>query len=127
MLKNKPGGKVVEKENASEASNVIYLGHLPETFEEAELRGFLGQFGQVTRVKLSRARKTANSRGYGFVEFDDAEVAAIVADTMSGYLMGEKRVVCHILPKEKVHADLFKGANRVFHKVNWAGRHRAQA
>merc|ERR1712161_18956 len=31
---------------------------------------------------------------------------------MSGYFLGGtsiKRLVCHILPKDKVHADLFKG------------------
>jgi RNA-binding proteins (RRM domain) len=92
---------------------VIYLGHLPPAFEELEILKFLSQFGKVTNIKLSRSERTGNSRGYAFVEFADNEVAAVVADTMSGYfLMGERRLVCHIVPKDKVHPNLFRGAKR---------------
>lgn len=122
--KSNKNDRVDSKTKEEEGSNVIYLGHIPANFEEPELRGFLGQFGNVTRLKLIRARKTANPRGFGFVEFDDEEVAHIVADTMSGYLMGQKRLVCHVLPKDKIHPNLFKGADKVFKKVDWAGIHR---
>jgi nucleolar protein 15 len=118
----KKAAVVAKKEE--DGSNVVYMGHIPTNFEEAELRGFLGQFGNVTALKLSRARKTSNPRGFGFVAFDDPEVAAVVADTMSGYLMGQKRVVCHVVPKDKVHPDLFKGAKKVFKKIDWAAKHR---
>lgn len=92
---------------------MIYLGHLPPAFEELEILKFLSQFGKVTNIKLSRSERTGNSRGYAFVEFADNEVAAVVADTMSGYfLMGERRLVCHIVPKDKVHPNLFRGAKR---------------
>jgi nucleolar protein 15 len=80
VVHKKPSGNKSKKNELVEAdkkaeggSNVIYLGHIPANFEEPELRGFLGQFGNVTRLKLIRARKTANPRGYGFVEFDDEE------------------------------------------------------
>ena len=67
-------------------------------------------------MKLSRSQRTGNPRGYAFVEFADNEVAAIVADTMSGYLfMGERRLVCHIVPQDKIHPELFHGS-----KVNLA-------
>ena len=108
----------------SDASRVVYLGHIPRGFEEAELSAFLGQFGKVTKLRLSRSKKTANTRGYAFVEFVSQEVAAIVAETMSGYLIDSKRMVCHVLPKDKVHDDMFSG--RPFKKVDWAARHRAK-
>ena len=74
---------------------------------------FFSQFGKINNVKLSRSKRTGNPRGYAFVEFDDVEVAAIVADTMSGYfLKGERRLVCHVLTKDKVHPKLFQGAKR---------------
>lgn len=107
------------KENKSEASDVIYIGHIPREFEERELKGFLGQFGRVLKLKLSRSRKTANSRCFAFAQFEDEEVASIVSGTMSGYLMGEKRLVCHVVPKDKIHPDLFKGYNSIFKKVNF--------
>lgn len=101
----------------SQASKVIYLGHIPPAFEETQILSFLSQFGKITNVKLSRSKRTGNPRGYAFVEFADEEVAAIVADTMSGYfLMGERRLVCHIMPKDKIHPDLFLGAERALAK-----------
>lgn len=104
--------KVQAKQNLSEdASNVIYMGHLPKAFEEPEILTFLSQFGKVTNIKLSRSQRTGNPRGYAFVEFAEKEVAAIVAETMSGYLlMGERSLVCHLVPKDKIHPELFKGA-----------------
>lgn len=99
------------KKSNEDASRVIYLGHLPPAFEEPQLLSFLSQFGKVTNVKLSRSERTGNPRGYAFVEFHDEEVAAIVAETMSGYfLKGERRLVCHIVPKDKIHPDLFSGS-----------------
>jgi nucleolar protein 15 len=48
------------------------------------------------------------------VEFADPEVATIVADTMSGYLLLEKRLVCHVLPRNKVdHELMFARPKRV--------------
>lgn len=54
------------------------------------MRGFFTQFGEVTRLKLSRNKKTGNSKHYAFVEFKYAAVAKIVAETMNNYLMFEK-------------------------------------
>lgn len=89
-----------------EPSTAIYLGHLPVGFEEREITVFLNQFGSVRRCRVSRSTKTGRSRGYAFVDFADAEVARIVADTMSGYFLLEKRLVCHILPNDRVKHEL---------------------
>ncbi len=95
------------------SSNVIYIGHIPPAFEEAQILTFFSQFGQITNIKLSRSRRTGNPRGYAFVQFDDEEVASIVANTMGGYLlMGERKLVCHVVPKDKVHPKLFQGSKR---------------
>ena len=111
---------------ASKPSSVIYLGHLPHGFEEAEIRGFLNQFGSIRKLRLSRSKKSGNSRGYAFVQFVDPEVAAIVADTMSGYFLMEKRLVCHIMPRDKCHPELFAGHDRKFVKIDWQGLNREQ-
>ena len=111
---------------AAKPSSVIYLGHLPHGFEEAEIRGFLNQFGSIRKLRLSRSKKSGNSRGYAFVQFVDAEVAAIVADTMSGYFLMEKRLVCHIMPRDKCHPELFAGHDRKFVKIDWQGLNREQ-
>mmetsp|Transcript_7759 Transcript_7759/g.11371 ORF Transcript_7759/g.11371 Transcript_7759/m.11371 type:complete len:391 (+) Transcript_7759:81-1253(+) len=103
--------KSKDKVGEDATSRVIYIGHIPPAFEEPQILEFVSQFGKVTNIKLSRSKRTGNPRGYAFVELADDEVAAIVADTMSGYfLMGERRLVCHVVPKDKIHPDLFKHA-----------------
>jgi nucleolar protein 15 len=105
---------------AADATSVIYMGHLPVGFEESEITGFLSQFGDVEAVHVSRSKRTGNSRGYGFVKFVDAEVAKIVAETMQGYFLLERRLVCHVLPSDKVNENMFKGK---FRKVDWRQEH----
>mmetsp|Transcript_8387 Transcript_8387/g.12865 ORF Transcript_8387/g.12865 Transcript_8387/m.12865 type:complete len:201 (-) Transcript_8387:9-611(-) len=121
----KPGDLVITKDDDGTApSSVIYLGHLPTAFEEYELKSFLSQFGDVANVRLSRSKKTSNPRGYAFCEFADPQVAKIVAETMSGYFLMEKRLVCHVLPQSKVHARMFHG--KQWKKIDWRGKHREQ-
>jgi nucleolar protein 15 len=90
-----------------DGSNVTYLGHIPHGFYEKEMRGFFKQFGDVKRIKLFRSEKTGNSKGYGFVEFDTPEVAALVAESMNGYFLQGKQLVCNVIPTAKIHEGMF--------------------
>jgi RNA recognition motif-containing protein len=108
--------KITSDDDSHKASSVIYLGHLPTAFEERELIIFLNQFGSVNRCRVSRSTKTGRSRGYAFVEFYDEEVARIVAETMNGYFLLEKRLVCHVLPRDKVYDLMFKRPKKVISK-----------
>ena len=107
---------VKSTDDSHQPSSVIYLGHLPTAFEERELIIFLNQFGHVTKCRVSRSTKTGRSRGYAFVEFDDAEVANIVAGAMNGYFLLEKRLVCHVLPRDKVYDLMFKRPKKIMSK-----------
>ena len=66
---------------------ILYVGHLPKGFNETELKNFFQQFGQVTKLRVSRSVKTARSRGYAFLEFAERKVAEIAAKAMNNYLM----------------------------------------
>jgi len=93
-------------------AGIIYVGHLHNEFTERELRGYFGQFGHISRMRLSRSRKTGNSRGFGFIEFDDLKDAKIAAKTMDKYLMHQRLLKVGVMPADKCHADLWKGINR---------------
>lgn len=82
-----------------EKPTVIYVGHLPVELEERDVRTFLTQFGDVVHSRISRSISTGHSRGYGFFQFADPEVAKIVAETLQGYFLGKKRLVCHLIDK----------------------------
>jgi len=54
---------------------VVYIGHLPHGFFEEQMKEYFTQYGEVLGVKLARARKTAKSKGYAFIQFKYPEVA----------------------------------------------------
>ncbi|RXN31370.1 MKI67 FHA domain-interacting nucleolar phospho [Labeo rohita] len=95
---------------------VVYVGHLPRGLFEPQLKSYFEQFGKVTRLRVSRSKKTGGSKGYGFVEFECDEVAKIVAETMNNYLIGERLIKCQMMPPEKVHEKLFVGSRMPFKK-----------
>lgn len=105
-------------EKSTLPSTVVYLGHLPVGFEDHEITVFLNQFGNVKRCRVSRSKKTGRSRGYAFVEFADHDVAKTVAETMSGYFLLEKRLVCHLVPMDKVHELMFAKPSRAVSKTS---------
>jgi nucleolar protein 15 len=93
-------------------SPVVYIGHLPEDFEEHQMKKFFAQFGNIKNLQLSRSKKTGNSKHYGWIEFDTPAIASIVAKAMDHYLLFSNTLVCSVLPVSRVHPMLFKNARR---------------
>lgn len=110
-----------EKETPVSSGNpgVVYLGRIPHGFYEHELRAYFGQFGDITKLRVVRNKKTGASRHRAFIEFAEAEVADIAARTMDKYLLFGHILTAKVVPPEQVHPDLFKGANRRFKVVPW--------
>ncbi|KAJ3812958.1 RNA-binding domain-containing protein [Lentinula lateritia] len=96
---------------------VLYLGHLPHGFYEDQLKGYFSQFGNVTRLRISRNKKTGRSKHYAFLEFDSSSVAEIVAETMNNYLLMGHILQCKVIPKDEIHPELWVGANRKWRVV----------
>ena len=116
-LKAKPANKMTRRFNKlrlkteeSEKRGIVYVGHLPKGFNEEELKKFFGQFGTVSKLRVSRSKKTGRSKGYAFLEFEDKEVAKIAVGAMDKYLMFGKQIQCHIV--DQPHRDTFKNGNR---------------
>lgn len=83
------------------------------------MNAYFSQFGNITRLRLSRNRKTGRSKHYAFIEFESAEVAKIVADTMDKYLLFGHILKCKFAAPEKLHPEVWKGANKRFKVVPW--------
>lgn len=60
-------------------SKKLYVGNLPFTTTEADLRTLFAQYGSVTSVSIVMDRDTGRSRGFAFVEMSDGAEAAINA------------------------------------------------
>jgi len=55
----------------------IYVGNLPFSATEDEIRGLFAQYGTVSSVSLITDRETGSPRGFGFVEMEDGGAEAI--------------------------------------------------
>lgn len=66
----------------------IYVGNLPFSATEDEVRALFEQHGTVKSVKLVNDRDTGRPRGFGFVEMEgdqaDAAISAINGIEMGG-------------------------------------------
>ena len=57
----------------------IYVGNLPFTATEDEVRQLFGTYGNVESVNLISDRETGRPRGFGFVEMSEGADEAIQA------------------------------------------------
>jgi len=57
----------------------IYVGNLPFSASESEVRNMFEQHGEVTKVNLITDRETGQPRGFGFVEMSPADAAKAIA------------------------------------------------
>ncbi|KAJ6107987.1 hypothetical protein N7523_009310 [Penicillium sp. IBT 18751x] len=108
-----------QKGDAPEEPGTVYVGRIPHGFYEHQMRAYFSQFGEITRLRLSRNRLTGRSKHYAFIEFASATVAKIVAETMDNYLMYSHILKCKYVPTESLHPDVWKGANRRFKRTPW--------
>ncbi|TDL23242.1 RNA-binding domain-containing protein [Rickenella mellea] len=105
------------KKQPTDERGVLYLGRIPHGFYEDQMKAYFSQFGDITRLRLSRNKKTGRSKHYAFLEFSSSAVAAIVAETMDNYLLMGHILRCKVIPPEEVHSELWVGAGRKFRRV----------
>ncbi len=56
----------------------IYVGNLPFTTTDAELRTLFSEHGTVESVSLPTDRETGRPRGFGFVEMSQADASRAI-------------------------------------------------
>jgi RNA recognition motif-containing protein len=78
----------------------IFVGSLPYSIEEADLRGFFEDYGTVDSVKIIMDKFTGRSKGFGFVEMpNDAEAQKAIEELNGGTVEGRTIVVNKSEPK----------------------------
>jgi len=65
----------------------IYVGNLPFSATESEIRDLFAQHGTVDSVALPTDRETGRPRGFGFVEMPQAD-AQKAMQALNGFNMG---------------------------------------
>jgi RNA recognition motif-containing protein len=53
----------------------LYVGNLPFSSTDEQVKTYFAQFGEVLSVKIITDRQTGRSRGFCFVEMENADAA----------------------------------------------------
>lgn len=64
----------------------LYVGNLPFSATEAEVRGLFEQHGKVETVKIISDRETGRPRGFAFVDMPAADAPAAI-EKLNGFSM----------------------------------------
>lgn len=59
----------------------IFVGNLPWSTSDQDLQDLFSQYGEVKRAKIVTDRETNRSRGFGFVDMEEADAARAIEAT----------------------------------------------
>ena len=62
----------------------IYVGNLPYRLRDADLESMFNEFGSVKSAKVIMDHELQRSKGFGFVEMDDADGARKAIEGLNG-------------------------------------------
>ena len=83
-------------------NNKIFVGNLPWSIKNDQLRDLFAQFGEIVEAIVIEERRTGRSKGFGFVTFTTPEAADAAAKEMHGKEVdGRNIVVNKARPREE--------------------------
>jgi len=79
----------------------IYVGNMPFSMNEEQLRGLFEQFGEVGSVNVITDRETGRPRGFAFVEMvDDASGEKAISELHDREVEGRRLNIDKARPRE---------------------------
>ena len=71
----------------------IFVGSLPFSLEEAELKGFFEEYGEVTSARIISDKFSGRSKGFGFIEMPNVEEAKKAIEELNGAEVDGRTIV----------------------------------
>jgi RNA recognition motif-containing protein len=69
----------------------LFVGNLPWAVADADLQAKFAEFGTVIAARVVTDKFSGKSRGFGFVDMEDADAEKAIA-AMNGYKWGERNI-----------------------------------
>jgi len=81
-------------------NNKLFVGGLPWAVDDDGLKNLFESFGDIASARVITDRETGKSRGFGFVEFENAEDAETAMNEMdNAEVEGRSITVSEARPK----------------------------
>ena len=95
-----------ERSSPGAAFTNVYVKNIPEEMGDEELKKLFEEHGPTTSVVIMKDGD-GKSRGFGFVNFEDAESAAAAVEKLNGSMQGDKEItVCRAEKKSERESKL---------------------
>ena len=69
----------------------IFVGNLPWSVSDEDMKTKFSEFGNVISARVVKDNFSGKSRGFGFVDMDDADAEKAIA-AMTGYKWGDREL-----------------------------------
>ncbi len=86
-------------------SKTLYVGNLPWSTTEEELRVVFSSYGNVISARIISDKNTGRSRGFGFVEVDESSAEKMINALNGSELKGRRIIVNEAKPREERPRD----------------------
>ncbi len=96
----------------------IFVGSLPFSLEETELREFFEEYGEVASAVIISDKFTGRSKGFGFVEMPDDEQAQKAINELNGATVSGRTIVVN---KAEEKRDNNRGGGGGFNRGGGGG------
>lgn len=80
-----------ERTNGSPKFTNVYVKNLSETTTDEDLKNIFGNYGPITSAVIMRDAN-GNSRGFGFINFQNPEDASAAVENLNGTTLGDDKV-----------------------------------
>ena len=89
----------------------IFVGNLPWSATDADLQAKFSEFGNVVSARVVSDKFTGKSRGFGFVDMEDADAQKAIAG-MSGQKWGDRELTVNEAKPKTENRDSRGGGDR---------------
>ena len=89
----------------------IYVGNLPYSVDEHQLRSWFEEYGAVERATVITDRFTGRSRGFGFVEMPNEEEARRAIEALNGSEFEGRTLVVNPARQRTEHSRSSRGGS----------------
>ncbi len=112
--------EIMQNQTQQVNPNKVFVGSLPYSVGEDELRELFAPHGQIVDLRLIIDRDSGRSKGIAFVEYDSEESAQKAIEALNGHEINERALVVNIArPRQPRQSGGFRrggggGGNRRF-------------
>jgi len=93
----------------------IFVGNLPWSATDAELTALFAQHGNVISARIVTDKFSGKSRGFGFVDMEDADATAAIS-ALAGHKWGDRELTINEGRPKSNNRDNRGGERRSFNR-----------